>query len=219
LSSPIKILIVDDHPVVREALACRVAKNPEFVICAEADSVEQACQLAEETHPDIVITDITLKHGDGIELVQRLKSLDARMRILVLSMHPDHVYAEQALRAGALGYINKEETAEKVIEAIRDVMAGRIRVSDAIREALLRRVHGARKVADDPVDTLTDREMEVFRLIGEGRKSTEIAEELKVSVKTIETHRDRIKKKLGLADGTELIRRAVLWVQKKDKAS
>jgi DNA-binding NarL/FixJ family response regulator len=210
----VKILVVDDHPAMREALAYRVFKDPEFVICGEAEGAEQAYQLAEQTHPDIVITDITLKQGNGIELVKRLKAMDAKMRILVLSMHPDHVYAEQALRAGAIGYINKEEAMEKIMDAVRDVMAGRMRVSNAIRETLLRRVNGPKKAFENPTDALTDRETEVFRKIGEGRKSTEIAEELGVSVKTIETHRDRIKKKLGLADGTELICRATLWVSK-----
>jgi DNA-binding NarL/FixJ family response regulator len=119
------------------------------------------------------------------------------MRILVLSMHPDHLYAEQALRAGAMGYINKEEATVKIIEAIRGIMAGKMCVSNAVRETLLRRAAGAKKAAEDPVDALTKREMEVFRMIGQGRKTIEIAAELSVSGKTIETHRDRIKKKLA----------------------
>ena len=209
----VKILVVEDHPAVREALAARIAQHPDLSICGEADDVAEALRLMAETSPDIIITDITLKKVDGIDLIKRIKARDEKARILVWSMHGENLYAERALRAGAVGYITKEQATQQIIEAIHQVMAGKVYVSPAMSEKLVRRtVDGGKGLNHSPVDALTDRELEVFRLIGAGIKTQEIAERLHVSVKTVETHRDRIKRKLDLKDATDLIRRAVLWV-------
>jgi DNA-binding NarL/FixJ family response regulator len=210
--SLVKILVVDDHPAVREALAARIAQNPDLEICGEAEDETEALRLAAEMRPDIIITDITLKKGDGIDLIKRITSRDEDARILVWSMHGENLYAERALRAGARGYITKEQATQQIIEAIRQVLAGKIFMSPDLREKLLRRSVGGQDVDRSPIEALTDREMEVFRLIGQGVKTQEVADRLHLSVKTVETHRDRIKKKLDLKDGNELIRRAVLWV-------
>jgi DNA-binding NarL/FixJ family response regulator len=209
----VKILVVEDHPAVREALAARIAQHPGLSICGEAEDVTEALRLIAEKSPDLIITDITLKKGDGIDLIKRIKARDEKARILVWSMHGENLYAERALRAGAMGYITKEQATQQIIEAIHQVMAGKVYLSPAMSEKLVRRtVDGGKTLNHSPIEALTDRELEVFRLIGAGVKTQEIAERLHVSVKTVETHRDRIKRKLDLKDGTDLIRRAVLWV-------
>jgi DNA-binding NarL/FixJ family response regulator len=170
-------------------------------------------RLNAEHKPDIIITDISLKKSDGIDLIKRIKARDENARILVWSMHSENTYADRALRAGAMGYITKEQATEKIIDAIRQVLAGKFYLSPAMREKLLRRAtNGELKQETSPMDNLTDRELEVFRMIGAGVKTQDIADQLHLSVKTIETHRDRIKKKLDLKDATELLRCAVLWV-------
>lgn len=209
----VKILIVDDHPAVREALSMRIAQNADLAVCGQAEDATGALRLWAETKPSIVITDISLKKSDGIDLIKRIKTRDAGARILVWSMHSERAYAERALRAGASGYITKEQATEQIVEAIRQVLAGRVYLSPMMREMVLGRTADPAKATYQlPTDRLTDRELEVFRLIGEGRKTQDIAEQLHVSVKTVETHRDRIKKKLSLRDANDLLRRAVLWV-------
>lgn len=209
----VKILVIDDHPAVREALAMRISQHPDLSICGEAEDVAEALRLSAEMKPDIIITDITLKKSDGIDLIKRLKTRDETARILVWSMHSESLYAERAFRAGAMGYITKEQATEQIIDAIRQILAGRKYVSAAMREKVLSRVvNGGTGQDGSSVDALTDRELEVFRLIGEGVKTQDIAARLHLSVKTVETHRDRIKKKLDLKDATELLRSAVLWV-------
>lgn len=213
LPQKIKVLVVDDHPAVREALAQRIAQHADLAVCGEAADCSEALRLHSETNPDIVITDITLKKGDGIDLIKRIKARNGDARILVWSMHSESLYADRALRAGALGYITKEQATEKIIDAVRQVLAGKYYLSPAMRERLLRRAaDGGGQHAGSPVDDLSDRELEVFRLIGAGAKTIEIAEQLHLSVKTIETHRERIKRKLDLKDAAELLRRATLWV-------
>jgi DNA-binding NarL/FixJ family response regulator len=208
----VKILVVDDHPAVREALAARIAQHADLEICGAAEDVAAALQLVADQKPDIIITDITLKKGDGIDLIKRIKLHDASARILVWSMHSENLYAERALRAGAMGYITKEQATQQIIDAIRHVLSGKVYLSPAMSEKLLRRtLNGGKSFEHSPIDGLTDRELEVFRLIGQGVKTQEIADRLHLSAKTVETHRDRIKKKLDLKDGTELVRRAVLW--------
>jgi DNA-binding NarL/FixJ family response regulator len=208
----VKILIVDDHPAVREALCLRIAKCPDLAVCGEAEDVVEALRLIDEKGPDIVITDITLKAGDGIDLIKRIKARNGKARVLVWSMHSESLYAERALRAGALGYVTKSQATQNVIDGIRQVMAGKMCLSPAISERLLRLSLNEENPSRLPTDVLTDRELEVFRMIGEGVKTQEIAERLHLSPKTVETHRDRIKKKLDLKDATDLIRRATLWV-------
>lgn len=208
----VKILVIDDHPAVREALAARIAQSSDLKVCGEAEDEAEALRLIAETSPDIIITDISLKTGDGIDLIKRIKARDTHARILVWSMHSENLYAERALRAGAAGYITKEQATQQIIEAIRHVLAGKVYLSPAMNEKLLRRAFDGKSLDQSPIETVTDRELEVFRLIGQGVKTQQIAERLHISIKTVETHRDRVKKKLDLKDGTELIRHAILWV-------
>lgn len=208
-----RILIVDDHPAVREALALRIGRQPDMEVCGEAADMNEALRLVADTQPDLAVVDISLKTGSGIELIKRIKGRSDSVRMLVWSMHSESLYAERALRAGALGYINKDQATDKIIDAIRRVLEGNVYVSDALAEKMLHRaVGGGRKEGTRaPLDVLADRELEVFRLIGQGVKTAEIAERLHLSVKTVETYRDRIRQKLDLSDGTELAHYATQW--------
>jgi DNA-binding NarL/FixJ family response regulator len=207
-------LIVDDHPAVREALASRIGRQPDLEVCGEAADTTEALRLVADTQPDMAVVDISLKTGNGIDLIKRITDRNDRVRMLVWSMHSESLYAERALRAGALGYINKDQATDKIVEAIRRVLDGKVYLSDAMAEKLLHRtVGGGRKGATrSTLDALADRELEVFRLIGQGVKTAEIAQRLHLSVKTVETYRDRIRQKLDLSDGTELAHYATQWV-------
>ena len=209
-----RVLIVDDHPAVREALALRIGRQPDLEVCGEAADMSEALRLIADARPDVAVVDISLKAGNGIDLIKRIKDRNDHIRMLVWSMHSESLYAERALRAGALGYINKDQATDRIVEAIRRVLEGRVYLSAAMTERLLQRaVGGARDEATrSPLDVLADRELEVFRLIGAGVKTAEIAERLHVSVKTVETYRDRIRHKLDLGDGTELAHYATQWV-------
>jgi len=210
---PARVLIVDDHPAVRDALALWIDQEPDLKVCGEASEIAEALRLVGESRPDVAVVDISLKTGSGIDLVKRIKDRDERVRILVWSMHSDTVYAKRALRAGALGYINKDQATEKIIQAIRRVLAGKVWLSETIADDILEGAVGSRRATNlSPVDALTDRELDVFELIGEGVKTVEIARRLKLSVKTVETYRDRIRQKLDISSGTELARTATEWV-------
>jgi DNA-binding NarL/FixJ family response regulator len=209
-----RILIVDDHPAVREALVLRIGRQSDLEVCGEAADTTEALRLVAETQPDVAVVDISLKTGNGIDLIKRIKKRNDHVRILVWSMHSETLYAERALRSGALGYINKEQATDKIVEAIRQALAGKIWLSEAMTERLLRR--SVRPVRQEPtgspVQALADRELEVFQLIGEGVKTADIAQRLHLSIKTVETYRDRIRQKLGLSDGTKLSHYATQWV-------
>lgn len=209
-----RVLIVDDHPAVREALSLRISRQSDLEVCGEAADTSEALPLVGETRPDVAVVDISLKSGNGIDLIKRIKDHYDHVRILVWSMHSESLYAERALRAGALGYINKDQATEKIVEAIRCVLAGKIWLSDVMAERMLQRAIGGgrQEVSRSPLDSLADRELEVFRLIGQGAKTAEIAEQLHLSVKTVETYRDRIRQKLDLDDGTKLAHYATQWV-------
>jgi DNA-binding NarL/FixJ family response regulator len=209
-----RVLIVDDHPAVREALALRIGRQPDLEVCGEAADMGEALRLVSETKPDAAVVDISLKTGNGIDLIKRIKDRDDRVRILVWSMHSDSLYAERALRARALGYVNKDQATDRIVEAIRRVLEGKVYLSDTMAERLLHRAVGVgrQEVARSPLDALADRELEVFRLIGQGVRTAEIAERLHLSVKTVETYRDRIRQKLDLSDGTTLAHYATQWV-------
>jgi DNA-binding NarL/FixJ family response regulator len=209
-----RVLIVDDHPAVREALALRIGRQPDLEVCGEAADLNDALRLVTDTRPDVAVVDISFKTGNGIDLIKRIKDRNDRIRILVWSMHSESLYAERALRAGALGYINKDQATDSIIGAIRRVLEGKVYLSEAMAERMLQRaVGGGRKeVTRSPLDVLADRELEVFRLIGEGVKTADIAERLHLSIKTIETYRDRIRQKLKLSDGTKLGHHAVQWM-------
>jgi DNA-binding NarL/FixJ family response regulator len=208
---PAKVLIVDDHPVVREGLTALISAQPGLVVCGGAESPTEAIRLFEETAPDLVIVDISLKGGDGIELIKRIKTRNESARILVSSMHDESLYAERALRAGSMGYIGKQESTSKIIAAIRGVLDGRVYLSERMADRLLHRVVSGREEGS-PIESLTDRELQVFDLIGQGLNTRQIANRLHLSSKTVETYRGRIRAKLNLGPGFELTRFAMQWV-------
>jgi DNA-binding NarL/FixJ family response regulator len=208
-----RILIVDDHPVVRQGIKHLLEQEPDLRICAEAESAGEALQAVQKHKPDLVLVDISLKGTDGIELTKWIRAQDERLPILVLSMHDENLYAERALRAGAYGYLMKAEVGDKIILAVRKVLKGEIYLSDKIGQHILHEVSGRTAPrGDSPIRQLSDRELEVFRLIGQGHGTREIAGMLHLSIKTIETYRSHIKDKLGLANATQLVRTAAQWV-------
>lgn len=207
-----KIFVVDDHPILRQGLTQLINQEPDLRVCGEAEEAHTALEAITTVKPDLVIVDISLKTVDGIGLIKNIRMRDAALPILVLSMHDESLYAERALRAGANGYIMKQEPPDQVVRAIRRVLGGEIYVNEKIGSKLLRKVvHGRSVALDAPIDTLSDRELEVFRLIGRGYRTRQIAEALHVSVKTVESHREHIKHKMGLRDATELLQHAIQW--------
>ena len=205
-----RVLIVDDHPLVREGLATRVSAQPDLEVCGEADDIDEALQLIAATRPHLVIVDIALKSGYGLDLIQQIVASGEPTYALVVSAYEEALFAERALSVGARGYINKQELQGKVIDAIRAVLRGELFVSAAIAQRLLGRAVAGNALRSD-VESLTPRELQIFRLIGHGRSTREIAQDLSLSVHTIESHRERIRAKLDLRNGNELMRRAVLW--------
>lgn len=211
--SPARVLIVDDHPAVREALAIRIAGESDLKVCGEAADLAGAVKLADATQPDVAIIDLGLKSGSGLELIEMLKKSHPHLLMIVWSMYSEELYAARALRAGAKGYINKEQATRQIVKAIRHVLSGKTYLSPAMTEKLLARVGSAGQDAGvSPMEALTNRELDVFRLIGEGVKTADIAAKLHLSSKTVDTYRDRIRKKLGLAHGIELAHYATQWV-------
>jgi DNA-binding NarL/FixJ family response regulator len=208
-----KVLIVDDHPTVREGLAIRISRQPDLEVCGEAADVAEALELVAAAKPDVAVIDISLKTGNGIDLIKRVKARDASVRMLVWSMHNEALYAERALRAGALGYIDKEQATDKIIDAIRHVLAGKVYLSESMTDRFLHRAvgSGGGRMDRPDVASLSDRELEVFQLIAQGLMTQQIAEKMHVSPKTVDTYRARIREKLGISSGTELIRRAMQW--------
>ncbi len=208
---PAKVLIVDDHPVVREGLAMLIARQPDLEVCGEAADVAEAVRQAAATNPDVAVVDIGLQSGNGLDLIRRLKAHDNELRILVWSMFGERLYAERSLRAGALGYITKEQATDQIIDAIRKVREGRVYLSTAMSERLLMSAVGASS-GQSSIERLSDRELEVFRLMGNGKDTKEVAEIMHVSAKTVETYQGRIKEKLNLKSGRELVQRAAQWL-------
>ena len=208
-----RVLIVDDHPVVRDGLQAQLATEGDLEVCGEAEDVAGALALVQSAQPDAVVIDVTLKSGSGIELVKRIRAHDDAVRIVVWSMYPEDLYAERALRAGAQGYVHKGRSTSEIIGALRVVRDGRVYLSGDQADRILRRLVGGGKNADrSPVESLSDRELEAFELMGRGRTTEEIAGAMKVSPKTVETYRARIKEKLNLENITELVHRATQWV-------
>ena len=208
-----KILIVDDHPIVRDGLIRLIREEQDLTVCGQAEDAHQALKAISESRPDIAIVDITLKSSDGIDLMKSIRSQYPKLPVLILSMHDEILYAERALRAGAQGYIMKQEASKKLMVAIHEILSGRIYCSDKISRRVMRKfARGKTDIKDSPIDSLSDRELQVFRLIGCGYRTSEIAKKLYLSVKTIETYRTHIKEKLNLANSAELLRYAILWV-------
>lgn len=209
-----KILIVDDHPILRKGLAMVIDQEPDLVVAGEAEDVPGGLDMIEVLKPDIVIVDLSLPGVDGIELIKTMKLKYRDLPALVVSMHDETLYAERALRAGARGYIMKQEAVDKVLVAIRKVLKGEIFVSDKITTKMLETlISGDAKGAGTPLDLLSNRELTVFRMIGQGLKTSQIADTLHLSVKTIESYRSHIKEKLRLHTGTDLMKYAIQWVQ------
>jgi DNA-binding NarL/FixJ family response regulator len=209
-----RVVIVDDHPIFRMGMAELLNQEEDFVVCGMAEDIGSARKLIDEHAPDLAIVDITLAGDNGLDLVKEFTSQKTPLPILVLSMHDEQVWAERAIRAGARGYIMKKEASENVISALRNIRSGKIHVSSRIMERLLDRLQLKTDTpASRTVDLLTDRELEVFRLLGAGLSTREIAKQMKLGIKTIGTYRDRVKQKLGIKTAAELIRRAVLWTE------
>jgi DNA-binding NarL/FixJ family response regulator len=207
------VLIVDDHPIMRHGLRELLSHEMDLAVCGEAEDSSAALRLIESLKPDVVLVDISLKDGNGIDLIKRIRAQYPALRTLVASMHDEHLYAERALEAGALGYVSKQEPVERVVEALRAVLRGEIFLSPEASTRLLRRLTSRRNPkAESPIALLSDRELEVFEAVGRGRSTRAIALELNVSIKTVETYRENIKQKLSLTSNTELIQRSFRWV-------
>lgn len=210
------VALVDEHPVFRYGLTQLISQERDLQICWEASAEAQAWQLLEKREPAIVIVDLSLKSGGGIDLIKRIKQRYPAMPILVLSMHEDELYVERALRAGASGYVMKHEACEKILIAIRKLLAGQAFFSDHLSPALLRRLTIARSNgAESSIEQLSDRELQVFSMIGGGKGKREIADELHLSAKTVETYQAHIKRKLGLGDARKLVHHAIWWALSK----
>jgi DNA-binding NarL/FixJ family response regulator len=213
-----KIFIVDDHPIVRDGLTTIINHEKDFEVCGQADEAREAFKVISELKPDVVISDISLKNSDGLELTKNLKARYPTLPVIALSIHDELTYAERALRAGAQAYLMKEVASENIVTAIRTVLSGEIYVSNTMGKKLLHTLAGSK--ADTtiaPIDSLSDRELEIFRLVGQGYKPSKIAQSIHLSVKTVETYRARIKEKLNLADADELLRYAIQWVSSTSK--
>ena len=207
-----KVLLVDDHPLVRRGLADVIAREADLVVCGEASDVIEAMQVVERTNPDLVVVDLSLKSGHGIDLIEQIKARDDRVKVLVSSMHDETLFAERVLRAGAMGYVTKQESPDTLLAAIRQVLRNEVYLSPRMTSRLLHRAVSPRAGSADPLERLSNREIEVFEMIGQGLTTQQIAGRLKLSPKTVETHREKIKQKLNLKNSSELGRRAVQWV-------
>jgi DNA-binding NarL/FixJ family response regulator len=207
-----RVFLVDDHPIVRQGLTLLINQEPDMIVCGEAEEAHSVPDALATLHPDILILDISLNGPDGLELLKLIRTTDNDLPILVLSMHDESLYAERALRAGANGYIMKQEATEKVLDAVRRILRHELYVSDRVNNRILQqlvaRPSGNRKIS---IDCLSDRELEVFCLIGQGHGTRDIADTLHLSIKTVESYQAHIKEKLGLAGGRALMQRAIEW--------
>jgi len=206
------VLVIDDHPLLRQGLAMLINQQQDMRVCGEAEDMRVAMQCIVQLKPDIVVLDISLRGPDGLEVLKTIRATNPDLPVLVLSMHDEALYAERAIRARANGYIMKQEATEKILVAIRRILDGEVYLSEAISKKLLQQfIDGTPSLLESRISILSDRELEVFRLIGEARATREIAEELRLSVKTVETYQAHIKEKLGLKSGRELIQHAIQW--------
>jgi DNA-binding NarL/FixJ family response regulator len=206
-----KVFLVDDHPIVRQGLALFIEREPDLMVCGEAEDATSALQAIRESPPDFVILDISLDGPDGLELLKTLRVRYPNLSLLVLSMHDESVYAERSLRAGANGFIMKQQAADKVITAIRHILGGDVYLSDRLTKRMLQQFVNGSISPRDPLAKLNDRELEVFRLIGAGQGTRQIADELHVSTKTVESYPLHIKEKLAVRNARELVQHGVEW--------
>jgi DNA-binding NarL/FixJ family response regulator len=211
----IKVFLVDDHPLVRDGLAAIINQQPDVEVCGEAENAPQALSAIATVKPDVVIVDISLANGSGLDLVKDLKAGCPGLRSLVLSMHDESLYAERSLHAGARGYIMKREAAKKVVEGIRAVHAGQLYVSEKISSLMAEKFAGGQTAVNSPIEQLSDRELEVFQLLGQGQSTRQISERLHVGFKTVQAYCARIKDKLHLTNVTELLTEAIRWNDRK----
>ena len=215
-----KILLIDDHPLLRTGIASLINQEKDMIVCGEVDDSVQAIDAIGKTNPDIVILDISLKKMSGIEVLKHIKMRYPKVRVLILSMHDENIYAPRALRAGASGYIMKQEAPDHVIAALRKILTGEVFISETMASRMLSRMVGGRpSPISSPMELLSDRELEVFTLLGKGDGTRDIAQKLNLSVKTIESHRAHIKEKLNLKNATELVHHAVQWVASETMAT
>jgi len=215
-----RVYLVDDHPIVRYGFAQLLAAAPDIEVCGQASEARVALDSLAECAPDVVIVDVSLGATNGIDLIREIKERLANAVVLVVSMHDEHLYAERALRAGASGYVMKHEATDAIVRAIRTVAAGGMFVSEAVSMRLLQRmVAGGAARGGSPLEALTDRELHVLELMGRGLATREIAEQLHISIKTVESYRARLKEKMNLKSGTELLRFAVRWAEEDRTAS
>ena len=210
-----RILIVDDHPLVRSGFAQLIGDCPDLEVCGEAGDMAEALAQIEAARPDLAIIDLSLAGGSGLDLIERIKSRDKNILMLVASMHDETLYAERVLAAGARGYINKQEAQDSIIRAIRQVLSGKVYLSQHMTDRLLSGMVDANGEKRD-IDSLSNRELQVFELIGQGVSTSRMAVQLNLSTKTIETHQAHIKKKLGLSSAHQLTQRAIRWVMEED---
>jgi DNA-binding NarL/FixJ family response regulator len=209
-----KVLLVDDHPFMRAGLAQLIDRQADLCVCGEAGNPAEAIQALAREKPDLVLSDLTMPGRSGLEFIKDLLAANAKLAVLVVSMHDEVVYAERALRAGARGYIMKEAGGENLLAAIRQVLRGEVYVSPRMSARILEGMSGAKpRGSSSPIEKLTDREFEIFQLIGQGKSTRDIAEQLHLSPKTVDVHRSHIKEKLELKDATALVRHAVRWVE------
>jgi DNA-binding NarL/FixJ family response regulator len=207
-----RILVVDDHPIVRQGLALLINQEADLLVCGEAEEAMGAMHVLASSKPDVLIVDISLNGPDGLDLLKNIRNVYPTLPVLILSMHDESIYAERALRAGANGYIMKQEATEKVLVALRRILGGEIYVSDRIANKMLKHyITGSGTLRNSSIADLSDRELEVFRLIGDGHGTRQIAEELHLSVKTVESYQAHIKEKLSLRSARELMQHAIQW--------
>jgi DNA-binding NarL/FixJ family response regulator len=210
-----RVFIVDDHPVVREGLAAQIGLQPDMELCGEAEDLSSALIMIPAAHPDALLVDISLKTGNGVDLIKRIRTRDEKIPILVWSMYPENLYGERALRAGAQGYVHKGQPTREILDALRTVIAGKVHVSSTLADRLMKRVIGGAMDEGDPIKILSDRELETFELLGHGLTTEQIASRMHVSPKTVETYRVHIKKKLNVESVPELVQMASQWVLEK----
>jgi DNA-binding NarL/FixJ family response regulator len=214
-SARARVLIVDDHEMLRHGIRLMLGQQKDLEVCAEASDEASAIRQYRSLTPDLVIVDVSLRSGNGIDLIKRLKTVDANARILVYSMHDEQVYAERALRAGAMGYVTKQNPARAILQGIRDILRGKLHFSEELTQRVLERVAANEPISQSSaIDNLSDRELEVFEMIGRGLTTRAIADRLHLSPRTVDTYRERLKIKLVLANAAELHFRAVQWVLK-----
>src|ERR1700733_6197413 len=207
-----RILVVDDHPIVRQGLALLINRESDLVVCGEAEEAMGAMHVLTSSRPDVLIVDISLNGPDGLDLLKNIRTTHPSLPVLILSMHDESIYAERALRAGANGYIMKQEATERVLIAVRRILNGEIYVSDRIANKMLQHyITGSGSLRSSSISDLSDRELEVFRLIGEGHGTRQIAKELHLSIKTVESYQAHIKDKLSLRSARELMQHAIQW--------